>query len=117
MLVMRALAGRRHGRGNSKLAGEWQAKRARIPCGVGACFWTARCSGSKFDDAAFARGRDLMMRTAGARIMSISGAWRAQGFQLTLMMRACGEPRWEGVYCPVHELALSAPGAALKFQD
>ena len=37
-----------------------------------------RCSASKFDDAASARGRDLMMRTAGARIMSISGARRAQ---------------------------------------
>ena len=54
------------------------AKRARVPCGVGAGFWTARCSASKFDDAASARGRDLMMRTAGARIMSISGARRAQ---------------------------------------
>ena len=54
------------------------AKHARFPCGVGACSWTARCSGSKFDDAASARGRDLMMRTAGARIMSISGARRAQ---------------------------------------
>ena len=37
-----------------------------------------RCSASKFDDAASARGRDLMMRTAGVRIMSISGARRAQ---------------------------------------
>ena len=37
-----------------------------------------RCSASKFDDAASARGRDLMMRTAVARIMSISGARRAQ---------------------------------------
>ena len=35
-------------------------------------------SASKFDDAASARGRDFMMRTAGARIMSISGARRAQ---------------------------------------
>ena len=54
------------------------AKRARVPCGVGVGFWTARCSASKFDDAASARGRDFMMRTAGARIMSISGARRAQ---------------------------------------
>ena len=71
MLVMRALAGSPARRGNSKLAGEWLR-------GVGACFWTARCSASKFDDAASARGRDFMMRTAGARIMSISGARRTQ---------------------------------------
>ena len=76
------------------------AKRARVPCGVGAGFWTARCSASKFDDAASARGRDFVMRTAGVRIMSISGARRArtsQGFQLMLMMRAFGGPRWEGL--------------------
>ena len=61
---------------------------------------------SKFDDAASARGRDLMMRNAGARIMSISGRL-AQG---------CGllEGQDERDYCPVHELALPAPGAALK---
>ena len=51
------------------------AKCARVPCGVVAGFWTARCSASKFDDAASACDRDLMMRTAG---MSISGARRAQ---------------------------------------
>ena len=68
--------------------------RARAPCGVGAGFWAARCSASKFDDAASARGRDLMMRTAGARIMSISGARRAQ---TSPEMRAFGGPRWEGL--------------------
>ena len=77
------------------------AKRARVPCGVGACFWTARCSASKFDDAASARGRDLTMRTAGARIMSISGARRAQtgpGLPAdALMTRAFGGQRWEGL--------------------
>ena len=87
------------------------AKRVRVPCGVGAGFWAARCSASKFDDAASARGRDLMMRTAGERIMSINGARRAQ---TSPGMRAFGGPRWEGLYCPVHELALPAPGAALK---
>ena len=68
--------------------------RARVPCGVGAGFWTARCSASKFDDAASARGRDLMMRTAGARIMSISGVRRTQ---TSPGMRAFGGPRWEGL--------------------
>ena len=75
-----------------------------------------RCSASKFDDAASARGRDLMMRTAGARIMSISGARRAQtspGLPADAH-DAFGGPRWEGLNCPVHELALPAPGAALK---
>ena len=68
------------------------AKRARIPCGVGAGFWSVRCSASKFDDAASAR--DLMMRTGGTRIMSISGARRAQ---TSPGMRAVGGPRWEGL--------------------
>ena len=85
----------------------------RVPCGVGAGFWTARCSASKFDDAASdsARGRDLMMRTAGARIMSISGARRAQTSQ------GCGLLGGQDGrdYCPVHELTLPAPGAALKY--
>ena len=35
-----------------------------------------------------------MMRTAGARIMSISGARRAQ---TSPGMRAVGGPRWEGL--------------------
>ena len=89
------------------------AKRARIPCGVGADFWTAWCSGSKFDDAASARGRDLMMRTAGARIMSISGARCAQ----TRLAQGCGLLGGQDGrdYCPVHEFALPAPGAALKY--
>ena len=42
----------------SRRGGPADARDAR-PCG-------ARCSASKFDDAASARGRDLMMRTAGA---------------------------------------------------
>ena len=45
-------------------------------------------------DAASARSRDLMMRAAGARIMSISGARRAQ---TSPGMRAFGGPRWEGL--------------------
>ena len=94
------------------------AKRARVPCGVGAGFWTARCSASKFDDAASARDRDLMMRTAGARIMSISGARRAQTSP-GLPADAHDAGFWRGQdgrdYCPVHELALPAPGAALKY--
>ena len=82
-----------------------------------------RCRASKFDDAASARGRDFMMRTAGARIMSISGARRAQtspglpadahdaGFW------GAGQDGDGRDYCPVvHELALPAPGAALKYQ-
>ena len=81
--------------------------------GVGAGFWTARCSASKFDDAASARDRDLMMRTAGARIMSISGARRAHSSP-GLPADAHDAGFW-GDYCPVHELALPAPGAALKY--
>ena len=94
MLVMRAPAG--SPARTRKLEISWwvAAKRARVPCGVGAGFWTARCSAGKFDDAASARGRDLMMRTAGARIMSISGARRAQ---TSPGMRAFGGPRWEGL--------------------
>ena len=46
------------------------AKRARIPC------WGRFLVGAV--QPASARGRDFMMRTAGARIMSISGARRAQ---------------------------------------
>ena len=60
-----------------KLAGEWLRNAHAFRVAFGACFWTARCSASNFDDAASARGRDLVMRTAGARIMSISGARRA----------------------------------------
>ena len=81
------------------------AKRARVPCGVGAGFWTARCSASKFDDAASARGRNLMMRTAGARIMSISAARRAQ---TSPGMRFFGERRWE--------LTLAFSGAYLEVE-
>ena len=76
------------------------AKRARIPCGIRAGFWTARCSSSKFDDAASARGRDFMMRTAGARIMSISGARRAQtspGLPADAHDAGFWGPRWEGL--------------------
>ena len=67
MLVMRALAGSPARTRKLEISWWMAAKRARIPCGVGADFWTARCSGSKFDDAASARGRDLMMRAAGRR--------------------------------------------------
>ena len=51
-----------------------------------------------------------MMRTAGARIMSISGARRAR------LAQGCGLLGGQDGrdYCPVHELALPAPGAALK---
>ena len=73
MLVMRAPAGRRRGRGNSKSAGEWLRNARAFRVALGQVLGAARCSASKFDDAASARGRDFMMRTAGARIMSISG--------------------------------------------
>ena len=91
MLVMRALAGRRQGRGNSKSAGEWLQNARAFRVALGQVFGAARCSASKFDDAASARGRNLMMRTAGARIMSISGGSALSG------MRAFGGPRWEGL--------------------
>ena len=67
-----------------------------------------RCSASKFDDAASARGRDFMMRAAGARIMT------SAGLGVPRLAQGCGLLGGQDGrdYCPVHELALPAPGAA-----
>ena len=55
----------------------------------------------------------FMMRTAGARIMSISGARRAQTSP-GLPADAHDAGFWGAKMGMVHELALPAPGAALK---
>ena len=72
MLVMRSLAGSPAQRGNSKLAGEWLRNAHAFRVALGQIFGR-RGAAAANSMMLLPPAADLMMRTAGARIMSISG--------------------------------------------